>query len=1784
MSHQYLPIGESSDYLGISVDTLRRWEAKGTIVSKRLDGKNRFFAVKDLEKIKYGNYLSVKEAAHRMGITPQTLRRLADDNIIPSSRKDNEYRQFKVKDVEEYISSELRFLSKSEKENSIRPAKDTNHVDVTTSIWEKEKKFLPRKTVATIIKIYPANNNIRRVWKISSKAVTLFIIFFLLSLIAITVLFFLRPIATAKFFHFKIRSDIALPKPLVLNNQSYKTESSSVLGETSSVPVVLASIIEIPKVIAAEVLPQVVLKVPAVVSIKVLRVVTPDRVAPICLPGECEEIPEIGVQEGTAGATGLKGDVGDTGPEGKEGTTGTAGASGEPGASGPSGAKGDSGAKGEAGASGYVGSDGSTGPTGASGGGGTGDGSTGASGVQGPTGSTGTAGSTGPTGSSGEEGPTGSTGATGEVGQTGPTGASGEAGPTGSSGQTGPTGATGAGVTGPTGATGATGFTGQTGPTGATGATGYTGQTGPTGATGAGVTGPTGATGATGFTGQTGPTGATGATGYTGQTGPTGATGATGYTGQTGPTGATGATGYTGQTGPTGATGATGYTGQTGPTGATGAGVTGPTGATGATGYTGQTGPTGATGATGYTGQTGPTGATGAGGTGPTGATGATGFTGQTGPTGSTGSTGQTGPTGATGAGVTGPTGATGATGYTGQTGPTGATGATGYTGQTGPTGATGATGYTGQTGPTGATGAGGTGPTGATGATGFTGQTGPTGSTGSTGQTGPTGSTGATGYTGQTGPTGATGAGGTGPTGATGATGYTGQTGPTGATGATGYTGQTGPTGATGATGYTGQTGPTGATGATGYTGQTGPTGATGAGVTGPTGATGATGYTGQTGPTGATGAGGTGPTGATGATGYTGVTGPTGASGALGPTGATGVGGGGTLQQSYDADVDTGDVTISLTAADGSIIFSNPAAAGTGNTFVFNISQLAAGAIDNLQLTNSGTGAEISFLDTTPIIKLADGGNLSFQVGTTEIAALKQYFTGSAYGAFEANGFINIDGSFRADQFIRPQATVTQSTAGPTSRMGDYAEWYMYEAGVGTTTNGGTAAGAILGCQWSENTGTMTENLNGVLQIRPDTNSNTNNTAQWCYTAFGMATSAVTHGLLQAANKFVMYYKIKNSVNFTNSQTARDLWYGANNYTNGWLGKMTFNGAAAGGLWITNVDGAQTQTGGNASAGTQWVGWARVGTNNSTLACTGTGAMTPALTTGTNVYALMRIEARGTNEAHFFVDANTSDGIQMTECGTGIVGTNIPTFAVRPAMNIAQNFTHTSTATVVWTNFVDLFAYVQDDPKDGGASQGLVSDTIISDQPLPSYDPIYGADIAEQYMFSETSAVESGDVVIHATVAGQGEKATRPYDRRLLGVASESPGIIVGESRAGSQAVALSGRVPVKVSTKNGTIAIGDPVTSSDIPGVAMKATSAGKIIGTAMEPYRGSEVGKILVAVNIGYYIGQESDTALLEQPEVSVLGATASDIALGDLPLDASPSAGLELEATGSAQASPSAILANPVELVVTKIISFTKGIRVETMLEVMGGAVFKSQVQFNGLVHFHDVVEFIGDVIFRGNIAVKGRVEFNSDTAGYAQIKKGQRFVDVTFEKEYAQSPIVNASPIIPRLTDLTYQEYVDQGICLSTQSRDSCQDLLVSKFLSSETRFAIQGVTTQGFMIVLSKDAESDMLFSWNALAIRDAKTFQSKGSQLSPTPAVLGTEAMVTPSATLAPTATPPPAGGPTPAVTPTPKDSSLESEASSLAPSRSEPSGQAPTPTLDFSPSPEASATPTP
>ncbi len=125
---------------------------------------------------------------------------------------------------------------------------------------------------------------------------------------------------------------------------------------------------------------------------------------------------------------------------------------------------------------------------------------------------------------------------------------------------------------------------------------------------------------------------------------------------------------------------------------------------------------------------------------------------------------------------------------------------------------------------------------------------------------------------------------------------------------------------------------------------------------------------------------------------------------------------------------------------------------------------------------------------------------------------------------------------------------------------------------------------------------------------------------------------------------------------------------------------------------------------------------------------------------------------------------------------------------------------------------------------------------------------------DIAEFY--PGISDAEPGDIMtligdITAPSGYRAIKSTSRYDQNAIGAVSTIPtgpnGDVMGETTIpddqNPQAIGLAGRVVVKVSLENGSIATNDWLTTSSTPGVAMKATKYSRVIGRALENYDGS-----------------------------------------------------------------------------------------------------------------------------------------------------------------------------------------------------------------------------------------------------------------------------------------------------------------------------------------------------
>jgi uncharacterized protein YaiE (UPF0345 family) len=110
---------------------------------------------------------------------------------------------------------------------------------------------------------------------------------------------------------------------------------------------------------------------------------------------------------------------------------------------------------------------------------------------------------------------------------------------------------------------------------------------------------------------------------------------------------------------------------------------------------------------------------------------------------------------------------------------------------------------------------------------------------------------------------------------------------------------------------------------------------------------------------------------------------------------------------------------------------------------------------------------------------------------------------------------------------------------------------------------------------------------------------------------------------------------------------------------------------------------------------------------------------------------------------------------------------------------------------------------------------------------------------DLAENIFSAED--VEAGDVVVISDDM-KVIKSYKAYDKKAVGVISTAPAATFGGS-TGNVPLAISGRVPVKVTDENGPIDPGDLLTTSSTLGHAMKCNDYekcfGNIIGKAITP---------------------------------------------------------------------------------------------------------------------------------------------------------------------------------------------------------------------------------------------------------------------------------------------------------------------------------------------------------
>ncbi len=160
--------------------------------------------------------------------------------------------------------------------------------------------------------------------------------------------------------------------------------------------------------------------------------------------------------------------------------------------------------------------------------------------------------------------------------------------------------------------------------------------------------------------------------------------------------------------------------------------------------------------------------------------------------------------------------------------------------------------------------------------------------------------------------------------------------------------------------------------------------------------------------------------------------------------------------------------------------------------------------------------------------------------------------------------------------------------------------------------------------------------------------------------------------------------------------------------------------------------------------------------------------------------------------------------------------------------------------------TRFVKFFAGIDDGTDDyGQASADGVGNIHINNNSVV-FDTAGTADFGEYMEMGET--VEAGDII--SETSNKGTKA-KEVDH-AIGVISRTTSFL-GNSRISNNPntdiVGYVGQIETKVSTVNGTIHRGDRITTSNIPGIGQKTTSAGQIVGVALEDFDSNNPSQII-----------------------------------------------------------------------------------------------------------------------------------------------------------------------------------------------------------------------------------------------------------------------------------------------------------------------------------------------
>lgn len=136
--NQQYSIGQAAQILGVSIDTIRRWEQKGTLKAQRTAGKLRRFLGKELvdyqkEAQNQDLLVPISKAAQELHVSIQTLRRWDKSGKLKAERSPDGGRMYRLKEIREISHGLKPFPSSDSDQPQAQPDTTTNSQDAKES-------------------------------------------------------------------------------------------------------------------------------------------------------------------------------------------------------------------------------------------------------------------------------------------------------------------------------------------------------------------------------------------------------------------------------------------------------------------------------------------------------------------------------------------------------------------------------------------------------------------------------------------------------------------------------------------------------------------------------------------------------------------------------------------------------------------------------------------------------------------------------------------------------------------------------------------------------------------------------------------------------------------------------------------------------------------------------------------------------------------------------------------------------------------------------------------------------------------------------------------------------------------------------------------------------------------------------------------------------------------------------------------------------------------------------------------------------------------------------------------------------------------------------------------------------------------------------------------------------------------------------------------------------------------------------------------------------------------